>query len=106
MTSEIPKTFRAWQYATSGKPEQVLKLVDDYSLPNVPGFPIVIKVKAAALNPVGYKTMSEMPSLFVKHPGVPEQDYAGTVAGGDLSGSDLKIGDEVFGTIPVRRQLV
>lgn len=100
--SEIPKTFKAWQYATSGRPEQVLKLVDNCSLPVIAGFPIIVKVKAAALNPVGYKVMSEMPSLAVKHPGVPEQDYAGTVAGGDLTGTDLKIGDEVFGTIPVR----
>ena len=96
-----PKSFKAWQYTTSGKPSEVLKLTNDYSLPPVPGFPIVVKVHAAALNPVGYKVISDMPSLVTKKPGVPEQDYSGVVAGGDLSGTSLKVGDEVFGTIPV-----
>ena len=100
-SSEIPKAFKAWQYKTSGKPSEVLHLIDDYSLPSVQGFPIIVKVHAAALNPVGYKVMSDMPSFVTKHPAVPEQDYSGVVAGGDLSGTNLKVGDEVFGTIPV-----
>jgi len=104
-SSEIPKAFKAWQYKTSGKPSEVLHLIDDYSLPSVQGFPIIVKVHAAALNPVGYKVMSDMPSFVTKRPAVPEQDYSGVVAGGDPSGTNLKVGDEVFGTIPATLQI-
>lgn len=42
-------------------------------------------------------------SVFLtKKPGVPEQDFSGTIAGGDLEGTGFKVGDEVFGALPVR----
>jgi NADPH:quinone reductase-like Zn-dependent oxidoreductase len=34
-------------------------------------------------------------------PGVPEQDFSGTIAGGGIAGSGFKIGDEVYGALPV-----
>ena len=68
--------MRAWTYRKTGKPEVVLKLEDDRPLPALAGHPIIVKVKAAALNPVGYKVMSQMPctrlpatSLAVGSPG-------------------------------------
>lgn len=39
---------------------------------------------------------------MTKKPGVPEQDFSGTIAGGDLEGTGFKIGDEVYGALPVR----
>lgn len=43
----------------------------------------------------------EIPVFLTKKPGVPEQDFSGTIAGGDLEGSGFKIGDEVYGALPV-----
>jgi len=86
-------------YRTSGKPSEVLKLESDFPVPREEKYPIVVKVHAAALNPVGYKMMEHFPSLLLKTPAVPESDYAGVIAGGQLP-SHLKVGDEVFGIIP------
>lgn len=42
--------------------------------------------------------MSTAPLRWMtKVPGVPESDFAGLVAGGNLEGTGLKVGDEVFG---------
>ena len=59
--------MRAWTYRKTGKPEVVLKLEDDRPLPALAGHPIIVKVKAAALNPVGYKVMSQMPCASPKY---------------------------------------
>lgn len=39
--------------------------------------------------------------FMTKKPGIPEEDFAGVIVGGDLSGSNFKVGDEVFGAVPV-----
>lgn len=36
-------------------------------------------------------------SWLQKLPAVPESDVSGTIVGGDLSGTDFKVGDQVFG---------
>ena len=46
-------------------------------------------------------TSSETPALLTKKPATPEMDYSGIVVGGDLGGTDLRIGDEVVGMYPV-----
>lgn len=44
--------------------------------------------------------MSLRPLRYMhKRPAVPESDFAGIVAGGDLTGTDLKLGDKVFGCV-------
>jgi translation initiation factor 2 gamma subunit (eIF-2gamma) len=40
------------------------------------------------------------PSFSTKKPGIPEYDFSGVVAGGDLQGTDLKKGDQVYGIVP------
>jgi translation initiation factor 2 gamma subunit (eIF-2gamma) len=41
-----------------------------------------------------------LPSFAVKKPGIPESDFSGVVAGGNLQGTDLKVGEEVYGIVP------
>lgn len=35
---------------------------------------------------------------MLKKPGVPEFEFSGEIAGGDVTGSGFALGDEVFGT--------
>lgn len=50
---------------------------------------------------IGFKAMSSLPfSLQQKKPCVSESDLSGVVAGGNLEGTGLALGDEVFGIIP------
>lgn len=79
----------------------MLKLLNDWPHPTPKDKQILINVKAVSLNPIGWKAMGVLPiSLGQKKPCVPEADVAGIVAGGDLSGTDLKEGDEVVAFIP------
>lgn len=53
--------MRAWVYRKSGPVDQVLHLENDYPMPQLKDYPIVIKVHSVGLNPVGYKIISEIP---------------------------------------------
>lgn len=95
--------MRAWVYRTKGKPADVLRLEPDYPKPVPTSSQVLVRVKAAGLNPIGYKSMYVAPLKFSqKVPSVPEQDVAGVVEGGDLEGTGLKLGDEVFGLLPIQ----
>ncbi|BGP16155.1 hypothetical protein JCM10213_006090 [Rhodosporidiobolus nylandii] len=93
--------MRAWVFRTKGEPASSLKLEQDWSKP-VPGkHQVLVKVHAAALNPVGWKMMSMAPLKYLtKVPAVPESDFSGVVEGGDLEGTGLQVGDAVFGIVP------
>eukprot|EP00026_Physarum_polycephalum_P012153 Phypoly_transcript_12430.p1 GENE.Phypoly_transcript_12430~~Phypoly_transcript_12430.p1 ORF type:complete len:348 (+),score=54.56 Phypoly_transcript_12430:64-1107(+) len=98
--SEIPPTMMlAWQYHHHGKPSEVLKK-EERVVPTPTASQILIKVKCAALNPVGNKSMQHFPSIMVKKPCVAEMDVSGIVAGVGTGVSSFKIGDEVYGIIP------
>lgn len=60
-TSAIPQTLptkmKAWLYSQYGKPADVLKLEADVAVPQVNDDQVLIKVVAAALNPVDAKRM-------------------------------------------------
>lgn len=59
------------------------------------------------MQPVGYKMMSLPPLCwFQKTPCVPESDVSGTIVEGNLEGTDLKVGDEVFGIKPAGQMSV
>jgi len=61
-----------------------------------PGF-VLVKIEAAALNPVGYKMMGLVPNFFTKRPHVAEFDFTGTIA--DANGTHFKNGNKVFGMV-------
>ncbi|CAD6587002.1 MAG: hypothetical protein CYPHOPRED_003757 [Cyphobasidiales sp. Tagirdzhanova-0007] len=94
--------MRAWVWRSQGHPHTVLKLDSNYPTP-VPttAFPIVVKIHAVGLNPIGWKQIKAFPSVLVKKPAVPESDFSGVVAA-VLPGlqTDFKVGNEVFGMMP------
>ncbi|GAA6027124.1 hypothetical protein JCM8097_002410 [Rhodosporidiobolus ruineniae] len=98
--------MRAWVFRTKGEPSAVLKLEQDYPKPTPGKGRILVKVHAASLNPVGWKAMGMPPvSWLQKVPAVPESDFSGVVEGGDLAGSGLSVGDEVFGLVPAEKTM-
>ncbi|KAL8292550.1 hypothetical protein RQP46_001162 [Phenoliferia psychrophenolica] len=90
----------AWVFKKAGAPANVLRLEPAWPVPTPGPGEVLVRVSAAALNPIGYKSMMVFPlTLGQKKPSVPESDVAGTVAGGDLGGK-FALGDEVFGITP------
>ncbi|GAA5942609.1 hypothetical protein JCM3775_003655 [Rhodotorula graminis] len=95
--------MRAWVYRTKGKPADVLRLEDDYPKPEPAQGQLLVSLRAVSTNPVFFKTMGMAPMRYMQRvPCVPEGDFSGVVAGGSLDGTDLKLGDEVFGIVPAQ----
>ncbi|KAI0063403.1 NAD(P)-binding protein [Artomyces pyxidatus] len=97
MTS-LPKTQRAWRVVTQGLPKDALRLVTDLPMPTQlePGR-VLVKVEAAALNPVGYKMMRLLPNFLAKRPVTAEQDFSGVIV--NRNGTKWADGDAVFGLL-------
>ncbi|KAG0359342.1 hypothetical protein BC939DRAFT_503244 [Gamsiella multidivaricata] len=99
-TSEpsLPKTIKAIQWITAGKPFEVLSLNESAPLPAVTGANILVKVHASALNPVDWKLMrGGIPHLLMPRVKIPCLDISGTVVAiGPKAGKKVQIGDEVM----------
>ncbi|KAI0933956.1 hypothetical protein AcW1_005634 [Taiwanofungus camphoratus] len=95
----IPQSQKVWHVVDKGEPSQVLRLVDDAPVPKLTKDDVLVKVQAAALNPVGYKLINTVPNFILKKPYVPESDLAGVVVDGN--GTMFKKDDQVFGWLPV-----
>ncbi|KAL3526049.1 hypothetical protein ACH5RR_014421 [Cinchona calisaya] len=99
-TFDIPPKMKAWVYSQYGKPEDVLKLETDVAVPDVKDDQVLIKVVAAALNPVDPKRMA---GLFKDTdsplPVVTGHDVAGVVVKVGCEVKEFKVGDEVYGDI-------
>ncbi|KAF9466323.1 hypothetical protein BDZ94DRAFT_1306315 [Collybia nuda] len=92
---------RAWIVERRGRPSHALKLRSDWKIPNKlePG-EVLVRVQAAALNPVGYKLMAVLPNFMGSGRPLPaEQDISGVIEDGN--GTEFSKGDEVFGFIAV-----
>ena len=97
----VPATQRAWRVTGKGVPSKVLRLDTDVPVhQKLAKGEVLVKVQAAALNPVGYKIMKHAPGFLVKRPYIPEHDLAGVVV--DANGTELEQGEQVFGWLPVR----
>ncbi|KAI0756937.1 NAD(P)-binding protein [Daedaleopsis nitida] len=102
-TKSIPTTQKSWRVTGKGKPADVLKL-DDTPVPTKLGKgEILVKVQAAALNPVGYKALGIVPSFILRRIKAYEFDLAGVVVDGN--GTEFKEGDEVFAVTAVPQVL-
>lgn len=98
MDSPLPPLQKGWQIVKSGVPKDVLKFRNDLPVPtDIPKGHVLVKVLAAALNPVGYKLMA-MPNFMVKRPVIAEHDLAGEIV--IANGTEFHVGDEVFGLVP------
>ncbi|KAG9043219.1 hypothetical protein FS837_009864 [Tulasnella sp. UAMH 9824] len=81
----IPQTQKAWRIRHT--------VLDD-----LPEGHVLVKIKTAALNPVGYKLMGLLPNLLQKRPLTAEYDFAGVIV--KQNDAPFSVGDHVFGEIP------
>lgn len=86
-----------------GKPSESLIFQTDVAVPPLSPGEVLVKVQAAALNPVGWKVMSTAPDIIAKRPFTVEHDFAGVVV--DANGTEFSVGDEVIAFMPVPLQL-
>ncbi|KAI0361552.1 NAD-P-binding protein [Trametes cingulata] len=100
---QIPTTRKTWRATGRGAPAQVLKLVDAPVPAKLGRGEVLVRVQAAALNPVGHKMMGLLPGFVLRRASAAEYDLAGVVVDGN--GTALKAGDEVFGWIPFNQAL-
>ncbi|KAF8311264.1 GroES-like protein [Clavulina sp. PMI_390] len=92
---DLPSVQQAWRAHDRGTPRNAIKL-DTIPVPEPGVGQALIKVEAAALNPVGYKILALIPSFMRKRPHVVEFDFSGTVV--DPNGTSFQVGDKVWGT--------
>lgn len=99
----LPSTQRAWIMERRGAPDKALQLREDWPVPKPMAGEVLVRVEAAALNPVGYKFMGLLPNFIARRPLPAEYDFAGTIA--DANGSKYKEGDSVFGFVEVLQSI-
>ncbi|KAH7532523.1 hypothetical protein FEM48_Zijuj04G0029200 [Ziziphus jujuba var. spinosa] len=96
----IPSVNKAWIYSDYGKTSDVLKFHESFPVPEIKEDEVLIKVVAAALNPVDCKKMR---GVFKEYhpplPIVPGLDVAGVVVKVGSQVKKFKVGDEVYGDI-------
>ncbi|CAA0818288.1 Quinone oxidoreductase-like protein -chloroplastic [Striga hermonthica] len=91
--------MKAWSYSEYGGVE-VLKPVSDVAVPEVKDDEVLIKVVAAALNPVDFKRrFGYFKANDSPFPTIPGYDVAGIVVKVGRNVKEFKEGDEVYGDI-------
>ncbi|KAJ8699506.1 hypothetical protein PTI98_002616 [Pleurotus ostreatus] len=96
----IPTTQKAWIVERMGHPSEALKSHSDWPVPSETAKDhVLVKIQAAALNPLGWKLMQLAPNFLAKRPLPAEYDFAGVVA--KKNGTEFEVGDPVFGFIHV-----
>ncbi|KIJ44140.1 hypothetical protein M422DRAFT_30646 [Sphaerobolus stellatus SS14] len=99
-SNDIPQAQHAWIVIKRGHPSQAVVLQKDFPVSSkLKKGEALVKVHAAALNPVGWKIMRLLPNIIAKRPQIAEYDLAGTIA--DSNGTEFNKGDEIFGWLPV-----
>ncbi|KAF4578559.1 hypothetical protein EYR36_000366 [Pleurotus pulmonarius] len=95
-----PTTQKAWIVERMGHPSKVLKFHSDWPVPSeIPKGHVLVKIQAAALNPIGYKLMQVAPNFLAKRPLIAEHDFSGVVE--KENGTEFNVGDPVFGFVHV-----
>ncbi|PKA61715.1 Quinone oxidoreductase-like protein [Apostasia shenzhenica] len=98
-SSKIPSKMKAWVYEEYGDPS-VLRLGEEVSVPAVKEDQVLVKVIAAALNPIDFKRrQGKFKATDSPLPTVPGYDVAGVVVKVGSLVKNLKEGDEVYGDI-------
>ncbi|KAF7819592.1 2-methylene-furan-3-one reductase-like [Senna tora] len=96
----IPSHTKAWIYSEYGKSGEVLKFDPNVPLPQLNDHQVLIKVVAAALNPVDYKRMAgNLKPTDTPLPHVPGYDVAGVVVKVGSEVKKFKVGDQVYGDV-------
>ncbi|GMN42499.1 hypothetical protein TIFTF001_011700 [Ficus carica] len=95
----VPSVHKAWIYTEYGKSSEILKFQENVSVPEIREDQVLIKVVAAALNPVDYKRMHGLLKHADTLPIVPGFDVAGVVVKVGSQVTKFKAGDEVYGDV-------
>ncbi|XP_066351982.1 2-methylene-furan-3-one reductase-like [Miscanthus floridulus] len=99
VATEVPGVMKAWVYDAYGD-ASVLKLNEAAAVPAVAEDQVLVKVVAAALNPVDAKRRAgKFQATDSPLPTVPGYDVAGVVVKVGSQVKKLKEGDEVYGMI-------
>ncbi|KAH7105807.1 hypothetical protein BKA62DRAFT_340617 [Auriculariales sp. MPI-PUGE-AT-0066] len=100
----IPPSQRAWRFVRKGKPAVALDFDQNLPVPSeLAEGDVLVRVAAAALNPVGTVVMGKFPLWLSKPPMVAENDLSGTIVAS--KDSARPVGSRVIGFIPVPLQL-
>jgi len=96
-------TMRAIVIDSTGAPE-VLR-IDEIPRPNKVNSEFLIKVVAAGVNPIDAKTRSGkgVSAAIPSYPAVLGNDFSGIVVETPYEAHPIKVGDEVYGMVPVPR---
>ncbi|KAG5651777.1 hypothetical protein H0H81_007416 [Sphagnurus paluster] len=99
--STLPETQKAWIIQRRGPPSKALTLRSDWEVPTqLKEGQVLVKVQAAALNPVGHKLMRLLPNFANSGRPLPaEHDLSGVIIDGNST--QFSEGDQVFGYISV-----
>ncbi|KAL4569623.1 hypothetical protein LXL04_025265 [Taraxacum kok-saghyz] len=98
-SSAVPSEMKAWVYDEYGGVD-VLKFSSNVTVPEVKDDQVLVKVVAAALNPVDFKRrLGKFQATDSALPTVPGYDVAGVVVKVGSLVKGLKVGDEVYGDI-------
>ncbi|MCB3584539.1 NAD(P)-dependent alcohol dehydrogenase [Klebsiella pneumoniae] len=92
------------QFSRYGGPEEMS--LAEYSLPALEPRRVRVRVKAAAINPLDWKIRRGV-MKFVTGNRFPQgmgSDFAGIVDEVGTAVTDVRVGDEVFGTVEIKRQ--
>ncbi|KAJ8483180.1 hypothetical protein ONZ45_g14694 [Pleurotus djamor] len=101
MSSQTPKVQKAWIEVARGHPSKALSLKTDWPVPtDIKKDHVLVRIQAAALNPIDYKLMKLAPNFAAGRPTPAGRDFAGVVVNGN--GTELKEGDDVFGFMNVQ----
>lgn len=95
----VPSEMKAWVYGEYGGVD-VLKLDSNVAVPDVKEDQVLVRVFAAALNPVdGKRRQGKFKATDSPLPTVPGYDVAGVVVKVGSEVKELKVGDEVYGDV-------
>ncbi|XP_058744525.1 2-methylene-furan-3-one reductase-like [Vicia villosa] len=95
----VPTEMKAWVYAEYGGVD-VLKFDSNVAVPEVKDDQVLVKVFAAALNPVdGKRRQGKFKATDSPLPTVPGYDVAGVVVKVGSEVKEFKVGDEVYGDV-------
>ncbi|XP_047960031.1 2-methylene-furan-3-one reductase [Salvia hispanica] len=98
-SSIVPSEMKAWSYSEYGGVD-VLKLDNNVAVPEIKEDQVLVKVVAAALNPVDSKRRAgKFKATDSPLPTVPGYDVAGVVVKVGKEVKDLKEGDEVYADV-------
>ncbi|KAJ1416491.1 Quinone oxidoreductase/zeta-crystallin, conserved site [Sesbania bispinosa] len=99
-TPNIPSLTKAWVYSEYGNIEEVLKFDPNVPTPHIKEDQVLIKVVAAAINPVDYKrALGHFKDIDSPLPTAPGYDVAGVVVKVGSQVKKFKVGDEVYGDV-------